>query len=141
MIDFLLSISTLSGILISMVLSTVAGLIVYGISYGLICRHRSDELKRPTESLFGVVGVLVSLMLSSGSTFARRRESQLHGDQTRPFQLQWTPLADRGRRPQGSSLPTNVKGVPSLLRYSSRRIGAVRFALSSIFTGLVVWKQ
>jgi len=64
MIDFLLSVSTLSGILISMVLATVVGLMAYGISYRLICRHGSDEFKGPTENLFGVVGVLVGLMLS-----------------------------------------------------------------------------
>ena len=69
MIDFLLSLPTISGILISMVLATVVGLMVYGISYKLFCRHGTDEVKgRPAESLFGVVGVLVGLMLSLAFT-------------------------------------------------------------------------
>ena len=64
MVDFLLSVSTVVGVGVSMALATVAGLSVYVVSYMLISRHEGGELKGPTESLFGVVGVLVSLMLS-----------------------------------------------------------------------------
>ena len=64
MIDFLLSATTLVGIIASMILATLAGLVVYGISYKLISRYRSDDLKDPTSNLFRVVGMLVALMLS-----------------------------------------------------------------------------
>jgi len=68
MIDFLLSLPTFSGILISMVLATAVGLMVYGIFYGLIGRHWTDASKGPTEGLFSVVGILVGLMLSLAFT-------------------------------------------------------------------------
>ena len=64
MIEFLLSVSTLVGILISMVLATASGLLVYGVSYKLLSKHDIGELKQPTEALFAVVGILVGLMLS-----------------------------------------------------------------------------
>ncbi len=64
MIEFLLSASTWLGITVSMMLATAAGLLVYGISHKLISRYASGELKDPTSSLFRVVGMLVSLMLS-----------------------------------------------------------------------------
>ncbi len=64
MIDFLLSISTWFGITVSMLLATAAGLLVYGISHKLISRYARGELMEPTSSLFRVVGMLVSLMLS-----------------------------------------------------------------------------
>ncbi len=64
MIEFLLSVSTWLGITVSMVLATSAGLLVYSISYKLIARYETGELKDPTSSLFRVVGMLVSLMLS-----------------------------------------------------------------------------
>ena len=64
MIEFLLSLSTWLGITVSMALATAAGLLVYGISNKLIARYENVELKDPTSSLFRVVGMLVSLMLS-----------------------------------------------------------------------------
>lgn len=64
MIKFLLSQTTLVGSLVSMLLATVAGLLVYAISYRLIKKYQTDDLKDPTGSLFRVVGTLVSLMLS-----------------------------------------------------------------------------
>lgn len=64
MIEFLLSRSTLTGSLLSMALATVAGLLVYGISFKVISRHWSEELKDPIGNLFRVIGTLVSLMLS-----------------------------------------------------------------------------
>ena len=64
MIESVLSVSTWLGITISMVLAAAAGLLVYGIAYKLIARYQTDELKDPTSSLFRVVGMLVSLMLS-----------------------------------------------------------------------------
>jgi ABC-type multidrug transport system fused ATPase/permease subunit len=64
MIEFLLSLSTLAGSVISMVLSTAAGLLAYSISYKLISKYQSGDLKDPTNGLFRVVGTLVALMLS-----------------------------------------------------------------------------
>lgn len=64
MIEFLLSLSTFSGSLFAMSLSTVLGLVVYVVSYKLILKYQTEDLKDPTSSLFRVIGMLVSLMLS-----------------------------------------------------------------------------
>jgi len=63
-IDFLLSLSTWVGCGVAMIFTAVVGLVVYLVSYKLISKYQSDELKDPTSSLFRVVGLLVSLMLS-----------------------------------------------------------------------------
>lgn len=47
-----------------MVSTTVLGLMVYIVSYKLIERSKHTELKDPINSLFRLVGILVSLMLS-----------------------------------------------------------------------------
>ena len=44
--------------------TTVVGLVVYLVSYKFISKYKSYDLKDPTSSLFRVVGLLVSLMLS-----------------------------------------------------------------------------
>jgi hypothetical protein len=44
--------------------TSVLGLVVYVVSYKLITKYKSDDLKDPTGNLFRVVGMLVSLMLS-----------------------------------------------------------------------------
>jgi hypothetical protein len=64
MIELLLSQSTLAGSVTAMVLATAAGLLVYGISYKLISKYQSGDLKDPTSGLFRVIGTLVGLMLS-----------------------------------------------------------------------------
>ena len=64
MIDFLLSLSTWAGCGVTMVSTAVLGLVVYVVSYKLITKYKSDDLKDPTGNLFRVVGMLVSLMLS-----------------------------------------------------------------------------
>ena len=64
MIEFLLSLSTWSGSLLAMAISTILGLVVYITSYKLISKYQSDELKDPTSNLFRVIGMIVSLMLS-----------------------------------------------------------------------------
>ena len=64
MIELLLAAPTWLGIIVSMVLATAAGLSVYGISHKLIAGYDSGELRDPTSSLFRVIGMLVSLMLS-----------------------------------------------------------------------------
>jgi hypothetical protein len=47
-----------------MVITAVLGLIVYFVSYKLISKYQSHDLRDPTSSLFRVVGLLVSLMLA-----------------------------------------------------------------------------
>jgi len=59
-----LSQTTLVGSVISMMIATAAGLLVYNISHKLIYRYQVSDLKDPTANLFRVVGTLVSLMLS-----------------------------------------------------------------------------
>lgn len=64
MIEFLLSLPDLVGGAVVMVLTTIVGLVVYVVSYRFVSKYQVDELKDPTSSLFRVVGMLVSLMLS-----------------------------------------------------------------------------
>jgi hypothetical protein len=64
MIEFLLSLSTLAGSVISMGLATAAGLLAYSVSYKLISKYQSGDLKEPTSGLFRMVGTLIALMLS-----------------------------------------------------------------------------
>jgi len=64
MIEFILSLPLIVGGIVSMALATVVGLAVYFIFHKLIDRHQRSDLKDPTSSLFRVVGMLVSLMLS-----------------------------------------------------------------------------
>lgn len=64
MVDFILSFSTLAGLVLSMAITTAVGLAVYFASYRLMAKYKNDELTYPTRSLFRVVGMLVSLMLS-----------------------------------------------------------------------------
>jgi len=64
MTEFLLSQPTLIGSIVSIVLATVAGLSVYGISYKLISKYQGDDLRDPTNNLFRLVGMIVALMLS-----------------------------------------------------------------------------
>ncbi len=64
MIEFMLSLSTWVGCLLAMLITTGCGLVVYLLSYKFISKYKGDELKETTSSLFQVVGMLVSLMLS-----------------------------------------------------------------------------
>jgi hypothetical protein len=64
MIEFLLSLPTWVGCGAAMIFAAVVGLVVYFVSYKLISKYQKDDLKDPTRSLFHVVGLLVSLMLS-----------------------------------------------------------------------------
>ena len=64
MIDFLLSLSTWPGCLVAMGFTAVTGFVVYGVSYKLISKYKREDMKEPTSSLFRLVGLLVSLMLS-----------------------------------------------------------------------------
>ena len=64
MLELLLSLPAWFGCGITMVFIALLGLVVYVASYILISKYKSDDLKGPASSLFGVVGVLLSLMLS-----------------------------------------------------------------------------
>ena len=64
MLDFLLSLPTWFGCGLTMFSTALLGLVVYVISNKLITKYRSEDLKAPSSSLFGVVGLLLSLMLS-----------------------------------------------------------------------------
>ncbi|MCP4357434.1 MAG: DUF4239 domain-containing protein [Chloroflexi bacterium] len=66
MINFILSLPLWIGSIIAMGLSTVSGLAVYFVSYKFISRYESKDLKEVASSLFRVVGILISLMLSLG---------------------------------------------------------------------------
>ena len=66
MIDFILSLPVWSGSIIAMILATVGGLAVYIVSYKLISKYESGDLKEVASSLFRVVGILIGLMLSLG---------------------------------------------------------------------------
>jgi len=44
--------------------TAVTGFVVYGVSYKLISKYKREDMKEPTNNLFRVVGMLVSLMLA-----------------------------------------------------------------------------
>jgi hypothetical protein len=64
MFKFILSLPTWIGCGFAMVLTTVLGLVVYIVSNKLIEKSKNVKLKDPVNSLFRLVGILVSLMLS-----------------------------------------------------------------------------
>lgn len=64
MLEYALSLPGWAGAFIAMALTTGGGLIVYGMAHKLISSNQSYELKDPITSLFRMVGILVSLMLS-----------------------------------------------------------------------------
>ena len=64
MIDYVSSLPTWAGCALSMLLTTVAGLAVYFGFRPFLARYPIEELEDPIGSLFRVIGVLVSLMLS-----------------------------------------------------------------------------
>jgi len=64
MIEFILSLPAWIGCALAMVSTTLLGLVVYVISYKFNEKYKKVELKDPITSLFRMVGILVSLMLS-----------------------------------------------------------------------------
>jgi hypothetical protein len=64
MIEFIFSLPTWIGCSFAMVSTTVLGLMVYIFSYKLIEKSKNIKLKDPVNSLFRLVGILFSLMLS-----------------------------------------------------------------------------
>ena len=53
-----------SGSLVAMGFTTATGFVVYLVSYKLIAKYKREDMKEPTNNLFRVVGMLVSLMLA-----------------------------------------------------------------------------
>ena len=66
MIEFVLAMPWLVGAGVTMTLATACGLLVYGLAYRFISYFKRYELKDSIVSLFRMVGILVSLMLSLG---------------------------------------------------------------------------
>jgi hypothetical protein len=64
MIEFVGSLPTLWGGIMMMLLTTLSGLAVYLVSYKIISKYLRGDLKDAVTSLFRVVSILVSLMLS-----------------------------------------------------------------------------
>ncbi len=64
MVEFMLSLPLFPGVAMAMALTTVCGLLVYGLAHKFIASYQSYELRDPITSLFRMVGILVSLMLS-----------------------------------------------------------------------------
>ena len=64
MVEFIISLPVWVGCGLAMVFTSVFGLVVYVLSYKIITKYKTEDLKDPTSSLFRVVGMLVSLMLS-----------------------------------------------------------------------------
>ncbi len=64
MTEFLLSLPDVVGAAVATAITTVVGLLVYFVAHRLISKYQREDLKDPTSSLFRLVGVLVSLMLS-----------------------------------------------------------------------------
>jgi hypothetical protein len=52
------------GCLITIGFTAVAGFVIYLVFYKLISKYKREDLKEPTNNLFRVVGVLVSLVLA-----------------------------------------------------------------------------
>jgi hypothetical protein len=64
MIEFVGSLPTLWGGIMMMLITTLSGLAVYLVSYKFISKYVRGDLKDAVTSLFRVVSILVSLMLS-----------------------------------------------------------------------------
>ena len=64
MVEGLLSLPDWIGGIVVMALTTGVGLGVYIVAYKIVAKYQREDLKDPTSSLFRVVGMLVSLMLS-----------------------------------------------------------------------------
>jgi xanthosine utilization system XapX-like protein len=64
MIDYVSSLPIWAGCTLSILLTTVAGLAVYFVFRLFLARYPIEEIEDPIGSLFRVIGILVSLMLS-----------------------------------------------------------------------------
>lgn len=64
MVDQLLDLPDWLGGSLTVLLTTAVGLLCYLVSYQLIFKYQSADLKGPASSLFRVIGILLSLMLS-----------------------------------------------------------------------------
>jgi hypothetical protein len=68
MFDELIAMPLWLGALLTMLLTTGTGLLVWVLAYRFISRHKSSDVADPVASLFRVIGILVSLMLSIAFT-------------------------------------------------------------------------
>lgn len=64
MVEFIISLPVWIGCSVAMGFTSVFGLLIYLFAYRIITKYKTEDLKDPTSSLFRVVGMLVSLMLS-----------------------------------------------------------------------------
>jgi hypothetical protein len=64
LIEQLLLLPTAAGAILLMVLTTAVGVPIYVISYRLLAKSQPKEVRRATNGLFRVIGILVSLFLS-----------------------------------------------------------------------------
>jgi hypothetical protein len=62
--EFILSLPTVAGCIITVGVTTLIGLLFYLVSYKLISKYKREGMKEPTTNVFRVVGMLVSLMLA-----------------------------------------------------------------------------
>ncbi len=64
MVELIISLPVWIGCCVSMAFTSVFGILIYTVSYKIISKYKTEDLKDPTSNLFRVVGMLVSLMLS-----------------------------------------------------------------------------
>lgn len=64
MLNFLLSLPTWSGCILAMTSMAIFGLAVHFVSSSLFAKYKSDNVKDAALTLFGVLAILVSLLLS-----------------------------------------------------------------------------
>jgi len=63
-IEQLLLLPTIIGAILLMGLTTAVGIPIYVLSYRLLAKSQTKEVRRATNGLFRVIGILVSLFLS-----------------------------------------------------------------------------
>jgi hypothetical protein len=64
MLNWILGLPFWAGALVAGVLTVTGGLLMYWVSYRLVTRYQREDLGRATSSLFVVIGILVSLVLT-----------------------------------------------------------------------------
>ena len=64
LIELLLLLPTVPGAILLMGFTTAVGVPIYVISYRLLAKSQPKEVRRATNGLFRVIGILVSLFLS-----------------------------------------------------------------------------
>jgi len=64
LVEQILHFPVIAGALLLMVVTTLIGLLIYLFSYHLLAASQPKEVRRATNGLFRVIGILVSLFLS-----------------------------------------------------------------------------